>query len=133
MRYRRDPMNPNFVGALNLIEVEFSKDQKVTKAWKDLFSEFKEVWPKGLSEEQITALNAKRFEAQTRLLSAVAKNLGLSIGQLDIQGAYSPRAWDDLEAEQTHLRQLAIEIASGQKAVNVVVWEGKKTQPNKAP
>ena len=140
MRYRRFPMNPNFVGALNLIEVEFSKDKKVTKAWKDLFAEFKEVWPKEPSEEQKTALNAKRGEAQTRLLSAVAKNLGLSIEQLDIQGAYSPRAWDDLEAEQTHLeaeqthlRQLAIGIASGQKAVNVVVWEGKKTQSNKAP
>ena len=131
MRYRRDPMNPNFVGALNLIEVEFSKDKKVTKAWKDLLAEFNRIVTGKLSEEQTTALYKNRDEAQTRLLSAVAKNLGLSIEQLDIHGGYSPRAWGDLEAEQAHIRQLVSEVADGKRAVHVVVWEGKKTSPIK--
>ena len=133
MRNRRDPMNPNFVGALNLIEVEFSKDKKVTKAWKDLFAEFNRAWPKEPSENERALLQQSRLEAQTRLLSAVAKNLGLSIEQLDIHGGYSPRAWGDLEDEQAHIRQLVREVADGKRAVNVVVWEGKKYKPNKAP
>ena len=70
--------------------------------------------------------------AQTRLLSAVAKNLGLSIEQLDIHRGYSPRGWFDLEAEQAHIRQLAIEIADGKRALHVMSWDGEKYKPNKA-
>ena len=77
MCHRRNPLNPNFVGALNLVEVEFSDDKKVTKAWKDLLAEFNRIVPEKLPEEQTAALDKNRYEAQTRLLSAVATNLGL--------------------------------------------------------
>ena len=86
MRNRRDSMNPNFVGALNLLEVEFTDDKRVTQAWKNLLAEFNRAWPKGLSENERALLQQSRLEAQTRLLSAVAKNLGLSIELLDIHG-----------------------------------------------
>ena len=33
MRYRSDPINLHFVGALNLLEVEFADDKRVTGAW----------------------------------------------------------------------------------------------------
>ena len=36
MRYRGDSINANFVGELNLLEVEFSDDERVTGAWKTL-------------------------------------------------------------------------------------------------
>ena len=133
MRYRRDSMNPNFVGALNLLEVEFSDDTKVTMAWKNLLAEFNRIVPEKLSEEQTAALYKNRYEAQTRLLSAVATNLGLSIEQLDIHGGYSPKGWGDLEAEQAYIRQLVREIADGKRAVHVVVWDGNQKQTNKSP
>ena len=133
MRYRRNPMTPNFVGALNLIEVEFYDDEKVIKAWKELLAEFERIAPEKLSEEQIAALYKKRYEAQTRLISAVAENLGQSIEQLDIHGGYSPRAWDDLEAEQANIRQLVRGLADGSRALQVVYWDGEKYKKNKTP
>ena len=72
MRYRSDPINPHFVGALNLLEVEFADDKRVTGAWKKLLEELNEVWPEGLSEEQKAVRNKRSLDAQTRLLSAVA-------------------------------------------------------------
>ena len=126
MRYRSDPINPHFVGALNLLEVEFADDKRVTGAWKKLLEELNEVWPEGLSEEQKAVRNKRSLDAQTRLLSAVAKNLGLSIEQLDIHGGYSQKGWFNLEAEQTYIRQLVREIPEGKRGLNVVVWEGKK-------
>ena len=88
--------------------------------------------PEKPSEEQKDALLKSRLDAQTRLLSAVAKNLGLSIEQLDIHRGYSPKGWFDLEAEQAHIRQLAIEIADGKRALHVMSWDGEKYRPNKA-
>lgn len=37
MRTRRNPTSPDHVGALNLIEIEFSKDEKIMLAFKELF------------------------------------------------------------------------------------------------
>ena len=133
MRHRRDLLNPHFVGALNLIAVEFSKDKKVTEAWKKLLVELSEVLPKELSEERSTAQYKKIHEAQTRLLSAVAENLGLNIEQFDIQEAYAPQGWFNVDTDLSRLRGLALAIAEGREALNVVVWEGKNKQPNKAP
>ena len=108
MRHRRDLLNPHFVGALNLIAVEFSKDKKVTEAWKKLLVELSEVLPKELSEERSTAQYKKIHEAQTRLLSAVAENLGLNIEQLDIQEAYAPQGWFNVDTDLSRLRGLAL-------------------------
>ena len=135
MCHRRNPLNPHFVGALNLIEVEFADDKEVTQAWKNLLKELNKVWPEKPSEEQDAVRNKDRHEAQTRLLSAVAENLGLSIEQLDIHGGYAPQGWFnwEAEAEQAYIRGLAIDIAEGKRELKVVVREGEKYKPNKAP
>ena len=135
MCHRRNPINPRFVGALNLLEVVFSDDKRVTGACKKFLKELNKVWPEKLSEEQKTVRNEERHEAQTRLLSTVAENLGLSIEQLDIHGGYAPQGWFnwEAEAEQAYIRELAIDIAEGKRELKVVVREGKKNQPNKAP
>ena len=135
MCHRRNPLNPHFVGALNLLEVVFADDKEVTGAWKKLLKELNKVWPEKLSEEQNTIRNKDLHEAQTRLLSTVAENLGLSIEQLDIHGGYAPQGWFnwEAEAEQTQLRRLAIDIAEGSRALRVMSWDGEKYKPNKAP
>ena len=43
MRYRRTPLNPEFVGALNLVEVEFASNPKVIQTWKRLLAQFEDI------------------------------------------------------------------------------------------
>lgn len=124
MQYRRTPMNPEFVGALNLVEVEFSKDERIITAWKQLLASFEQLATESMTEEQLTSLANERSQAQTRLLDAIAKRLGMRIEQLDIySGGYSPKGWLDVENEQTIIRRLFGEIAIGKRAFPVMVFQ----------
>ena len=121
MRHRTTPLHVEFVGSLNLIEVEFADDKRVVENWKKLLVLFEKLAT--VPEKQFAEVSQERFEAQTRLLDAIAKNLGLQIEQLDIQsGGYSPKGWFDLENEQAAIRRLVGEIALGQRTLNVTVW-----------
>ena len=132
MCHRRTPMNVEFVGALNLIEIEFADDQRVIQAWKQLLTTFEKMATESLSDDQFSALIEERSQAQTRLLDAIARNLGTEIEQLDIySGGYSPKGWFDLENEQAVIRRLFGEIALGHKAFPVIVYppEPSNTPP----
>ena len=73
MRHRTTPLHDEFVGSLNLIEVEFAGDKRVIESWKKLRVLFYKLVP----EEQLADVSQERFEVLTRLLDAIAKNLGL--------------------------------------------------------
>jgi hypothetical protein len=54
----------------------------------------------------------------------MAKALGFKIEQLEIfEGAYTPQGWADIELEQTAIRRFAAQIAFGQRALPVLVFE----------
>lgn len=122
MQHRRTSMNFEFVGALNLVEVEFANSADVVVAWKDLLGKFELM--ANASPEQLGNLGVERSQAQARLLNAIARKLGLEIEQLDIFfGGYSPKGWFDLESEQTIIRRWLGEIAMGRQAFPVVVHQ----------
>lgn len=133
MCYRSTPLNVEFVGALNLLEVEFANDKPVIEAWKKLLLAFdKPVPPDG--SPTLETLTRERIETTTRLLDAVAKSLGLRIEQLDIQsGGYSPKGWADAENEQTIIRRFFADMASNKRALNVVVWPARKSDEGRQP
>ena len=132
MRHRKTPLHVEFVGSLNLIEVEFADDEQVIENWKKLLVLFEKLAT--IPEEQFAEVSQEIFEAQTRLLDAIAKNLGLQIEQLDIQsGGYSPKGWFDLENEQTYIRQLVREIALGKRKLNVTVWDPPRSAETTPP
>ena len=83
MRHPRSPMHFEFVGALNLVEIEFAKTPAVIAAWKDLFAKFHSAGP-GMGDQ--------RAQSQARLFNAIANELGVKVEQLDIfVGGYSPQ------------------------------------------
>ena len=130
MQHRRTPMNVEFVGALNLVEVEFAEVSDVIESWKVLLGSFETLATGQLSQEQLKQLGAKRIESQARLLDAIAKHLGIKVEQLDIySGGYSPQGWIDLENEQSAIRRMFGEIALGQRAFPIVVHPPKPPQP----
>ena len=118
MRYRRTALHAEFVGALNLLEVEFHHDPAVIDAWKRLLESF-----------ETPGQENRRSTALTRLLSEVAKSLGAPIEQLDIfSGAYSPQGWFDADEQNADIRAYLHDIATGKKALPMIAFSPPEGQ-----
>ena len=121
MRTRRVRLNPDHVGALNLVEIEFHGEAPVIEAWKAYWNHLRMVAPAGMTQEQQRQFYQERDALLTKLLHAIAKALRFHIEQLDImEGGYAPQGW--LEDEQTsrQLRALTLDILSGTRGIPVV-------------
>ncbi len=139
MRTRRTPTEPEHVGALNLIEIEFSKDHDVIAAWTEQFKHLgtehqrrgAERPQQGAEDAEIRACNDsfdkrlmdERARLLAKLLHSMAKSLKFRIEQLEIfEGGYSPQGWADEYIEQRWARRFLLELLSGTKALPVVVY-----------
>ena len=112
MRYRGTGLHAEFVGALNLLAVEFRHDPEVINEWKNLFTSF----------ERHGDSASQRASIRTRLLDEIAKSLGVQIAQIDIfSEAYNPISSELIEAQNQAIRAFANDIALGKKALSVIV------------
>lgn len=131
MQQRRTPMNVEFVGALNLVEVEFAQVSEIVEAWKALLKKFEEI--STASPDQLAQLDTQRSDAQARLLDETAKHLGIEVEQLDIySGGYSPKGWAEQELEQSAIRRMFADIAIGRRAIPIEVRPATTSQPGQA-
>lgn len=150
MRTRRTPVDPEHVGALNLIEIEFSKDARVLEAWRRLFEHFGMAHARRddeaiLSEhdknEQLRRttrffqrLAEERQRLLVRLLDAMASALKFPVEQLEIfEGGYTPQGWGDVELQQSQIRNFAAGVAMGQTAVPIAVIDYTSALPAVPP
>lgn len=132
------PMSPDHVGALNLVEIEFANDKKVTEKFKALIDHFgtaharlpnetvgdtMEPSDRSKAEEDFhRRIFRERQELLADLLHAIARNLGFKIEQLEIfKGGYTPQGWEDVEMEQAFIRRFIVDLALGRRAVPVAV------------
>lgn len=117
MRTRRTRLSPDHIGALNLVEIEFYKDDKVLNALKLYF-------------QHLSARNLRNGDAGiwlqegdhlfTKLLSSMARALGYEIEQLEIlTGGYAPQAWENDEKSLRDMRQKMIELLDGKRAIPI--------------
>src|SRR3546814_9083558 len=119
-RSRRMVLSPDYVGALNLFEIEFHGERSVETAWKNLLKHFAVDLPD--DREKIATWNAEVRDLTTRLLHAMGKSLRLNIEQLDIMGGgYAPRAWEENETEHLLLRKFMLEVLRGDRQLPIVV------------
>lgn len=114
MSTRRAPLSPDYVRALNMVEIEFHGIHGVEDAFRELMTNINASRP----------LPANWHERQrsltTKLLSAMAKELGYNIQQLDVlEGDYWPQGFADIEAEQQQVRQVVLEVFSGRRPLVV--------------
>ena len=162
MGHRRNTLNPDFVAALNLVEVEFQHAPKVLKAWKDLLRSLEspearrpeEEIRDGLSDQEKRdrdsaynkRLGERRNSLTAKLLHAIAQELKIKIEQFDIfEGGYSPQGWANVELQQWAARELLTQIYLGKRAlpIDVVMYReqfvepqagrGEQLQPEPAP
>ena len=117
MTYRATPVNPNFVQALNLIDVEFTADndgeRAVRDAWKELLDHFNNY-------KQSTNPVEKSRELTAILLSAIGKSLGYKFDKVYLKkGAYYPELAMNVEQEQHALRRALLDVLEGRRRIPV--------------
>ncbi len=119
MRTRRVRLNPDHVGALNLVEIEFYGEPAVIEAWKNYWDHLRQPFPKVPEEQQQFLKHQEGL--LTKLLHAIAQSLKFNIEQMDIlEGGYVPQGWLNDEQTARELRALALDILSGRRGIPVV-------------
>jgi hypothetical protein len=113
MRSRRWALSPDYVNALNLVEVEFAGIKPVENAQRELFQHLNQ-------HTQSQEWGDKWRRLQTRLLYAIAVHLGYKMEQLDVlEGGYIPSDWGSLEDQQRALLHSMNELLSGKRLLPV--------------
>ena len=108
------------VEALNRIDLEFSKskpqERAVLEAWKEYFDL---LCSSGLTPEQ---WGVKRVDLLVELLHRMAVVLDYDFDKTQIKNsAYSPIAHGNLESQHEALRQGAIDVLGGKRAIPIYV------------
>lgn len=118
MTYRAQRLNPEFVQALNMIEMEFSDkaEKPVRDAWKVLLDHFTDVGLKTPEQKQADSEKdlERASELTTKLLVLMGKALGYDFDEVTVKkGCYYPEALGNLELEQHQLRWAFLNLLSG--------------------
>ena len=120
MRTRKMPVHFDHVGALNLIEIEFSGDAPVIVAWKEYLKVLSDPIPPETDDVGHTQLRQRRDASLTKLISSIAKILKFKVEQMDIfEGNYVPQGWLDDDWEQKLTRKILIDVLSGRRPIMI--------------
>ncbi len=119
MKSRRSPLSQDFVGGLNLIEIEFSSNQPVLSAWRALLTDFEQSAANSPAEDARMA--KRRDHLRANLLVQMAKSLRFRIPDLEIvRGGYHPQGYVNAEQDQEIIRRFYVDIALGNKALPII-------------
>src|SRR6266487_850805 len=113
MRSRRSALSPEYVAALNTVEVEFARVMPVENAQRELLAHL------NLHAQSLDWLDRLR-RLRTRLLYAIATYLGYEMEQRDVlEGGYIPSGWATVEEQQQAILQGAKELLAGTRTLKV--------------
>lgn len=118
MRTRNAALFPDHVNALNQVEIEFHRVLDVMTAHREMMRFMNTPSPPDERWGQ------RHRSYLTKLLSAMAKELGYDFEQLDVlEGGYYPSGWGQAEEQQLGIRLGLIELLSGKRTLPVHVTE----------
>jgi hypothetical protein len=122
MRTRASRLAAEHVQALNMLDVEFYKEEKVIAAWK-AYSNHLNIEVK--DPKNLTAWGQRQDELFLDLLTAIAENLGYRLDRTDIRrSAYFPKGHGELETDQQRIRKGIIAVFEGERALPVEMRPG---------
>jgi hypothetical protein len=132
MSFRATALAPQFVQALNLIEVEFDSknenEKAVLIAWKVLLDHFGEL---GQTKNVPANAAEKTATLTTTLLLAMGKCLGYEFDEVQIKkGAYYPMGLGNVEQEQHAVRRGILQVLSGKRRIPVGIFVDKFAEIN---
>ena len=118
MGNRATRLNPNFVQALNMIDIEFTEpsEKPVRDSWKELLDHYNVWGTKNESERK--ADERADVERSTDLLADMLMQMGRGLGydfdKVYIKkGFYYPEGLGNIEAEQHAVRRSILNLLSG--------------------
>ena len=126
MSFRATALDPTFVQALNLIDVEFdgksANEKAVRDAWKVLLDHFYDL---GRPEFKPDASSVeKSAQLKANLLLLMGKCLGYDFDEVQIKkGSYYPTGLGDVQQEQHAIRRGLLNILSGKGRIPVGIFE----------
>ena len=113
MRTRPDALQPDHVNAFNLVEIEFHRVPAVLTSYRDLM---RHINSSGAGTEKWADQHRSYL---TKLLSAMATELGYTIEQLDVfEGGYYPSGWGQTDEQQLAMRLGLLELLSGKRSLS---------------
>ena len=120
MSFRATALAPSFVQALNLIDVEFNRDndkeKAVRNAWKVLLDHYVDLTT--AKEPNSDAQIEKGRHLRANLLMAMGKCLGYDFDEVQVKkGSYYPTGLGDVEAEQHAIRRGVLSVLSGKSRI----------------
>lgn len=132
MANRRTVLNPDFVRALNSIDVVFYQNTGVRRRFKDLLQHYSHHDWKSVPVPPELVEKSRDLVAQ--LLAEMAKELKYSYDHTDLKdNAYAPQGWDDQENEFIRIRRHLIPVLDGTNAITVTLREPPAPPPTMAP
>lgn len=143
MRTRRIQLNPEHVGALNLVEIEFKDQAAVITEWKNYFKHLGVEHPRRTEEQLKDEMTQEEKQQRTikyderiakerekllaKLLHTIAKVLDFKVEQLEIfEGGYVPQAHANIEWEQAVIRRFMVGLYFGDLKVPIAVTDYTK-------
>ena len=122
MRNREERLSPEFVGALNLIEVEFHNHYSVIEAWR----RYRDHMAVGLEAEYTEKHYQEMDKLREELFLEIARTFNVEVDRRDIEDGYSPIGWEDKEKEEQHEKNLTLSILEGTRPLSVKIEDGSK-------
>lgn len=125
MATRATPLYPQHVEALNMIDIEFFKNRKITEAWKLLLDHFAN-YPKDTKDQNYQAmLNAcmeKSNDLLVDLLYEMGQSLNYSFDKVHLKrGAYIPKGYADYVLDQEFIRRSLVGVLLGHVPIPIKV------------
>jgi hypothetical protein len=118
MATRRTFLSPEHIAALNQIELDFQNAPGVMNAYRNYMRHLATPF----EPKDNDRVARERQSMRTKILSEMAKTLGIRVEQLDIfEGGYIPQGYIDTEREQAAIRRLLSEIADGKRRLPIEV------------
>jgi septum formation topological specificity factor MinE len=124
MRLRAASLTPDYVNALNLIDVVFHRKKKseklIRERWKILMDHF--------NDKQSNVWEEKRQDLSVNLLAAIGEHLGYKFDQSQIKRqVYFPVALSEQWTESNQVRKRLLEVLDGKgtRKIPVAIFETK--------
>ena len=120
MKTRRVALDPVHVMSLNLIEVEFYRNEEIIKTYHAYIENLERSLPDNQPQTIIDQFLRDREDTFFNLIHAIGNHLKFSFDKRDLHRfSYVPQSWNDVDLEQRTFRRLVIELLSGRRPLFV--------------
>ncbi len=128
MSYRVTRLSPQFVQALNLIDIEFNNasEKAIRDAWKELQDHYADWGRKTAIEREAAGLTLieRANDLLAEMLVRMGGSLGYTFDKVYVKKAsYYPEGLGDMELEQHALRKGLLRVLAGEAWLPVAVFQ----------